>query len=435
MIELRRLLPLLVVVLMGCGDGRPNAFESRDRADTGDGKRTSDKDAANLVQADGNDSNPIKSSSQIDVRQRHVAGGALRLIVETSRRIRPLLSHSSKTLDAKGYYVTIDLSSKDGNVTTYGPLWDIPNVRSSISFNTGANFTEADRTAAAAQPKFIFDANGSLNRFVFNLKNKKLVRDTLKTFAQHGQWEDKTEVSTFADDLPPFSEMRLFNHSGTFIILHENGVSKLFDRMTGQEKKDEWLTDVFTQKCQMKDFQNVGLFLTDDLNHLVASPRGAWNKGNGEAHITTFELDGKVYSREKYGIYYSRPSVKPMVFLRHENERSFLDEAPYDAFSIDGELHFYMAYTDSIKLYKPSGEEKVSINVDLSSEFGGSPKLDIQHSQNTNELILFEDVLDFDKGEIDFRLIRWNYKENRITRHELKVEKILKEQLTIQPIY
>ena len=114
-------------------------------------------------------------SGQLDIRARTVAGRELRLIVTTSRSYRPLLSHSSKTADVKGWLVTIDLAS-DGPLAErariVGPLWDVPNARAVVSFHSGSAFTRADALAARAMPDFVFDLDGTLWRMGPNCGRK-----------------------------------------------------------------------------------------------------------------------------------------------------------------------------------------------------------------------------------------------------------------------
>src|SRR4051794_25643903 len=87
----------------------------------------------------------------IEVRATRVVVNELRMVVETYRSVSPFYSHSAKTLDAKGYAVFVDLSSAKPlreRTRVYGPLWEVPNARSSLSFGAGADFTVEDRKAA-----------------------------------------------------------------------------------------------------------------------------------------------------------------------------------------------------------------------------------------------------------------------------------------------
>src|SRR5262245_52458488 len=68
----------------------------------------------------------------IELRDKRVVGNELRLMVETSRSFTPFLSHSSKTVDAKGYVIFIDMASDKplkSRARVYGPLWDVPDAR------------------------------------------------------------------------------------------------------------------------------------------------------------------------------------------------------------------------------------------------------------------------------------------------------------------
>ncbi len=55
----------------------------------------------------------------------------------------------------KGWLVTIDLAAEKPLAErshVFGPLYDVPDPRSFVSFDAGANFTEGDASAAAATP-------------------------------------------------------------------------------------------------------------------------------------------------------------------------------------------------------------------------------------------------------------------------------------------
>src|SRR4051794_3822497 len=118
----------------------------------------------------------------VELRAQCLVGNELRLVVETYRTWQPLFAHSSKTGDAKGYYIAIDLSAKQplaSRAHVVGPLWDVPNVRSSISFDAGAHYSQDDVNAALATPACIFDTDGTLLRFTRAPSRNTMTRDAL----------------------------------------------------------------------------------------------------------------------------------------------------------------------------------------------------------------------------------------------------------------
>src|SRR4051812_27722214 len=75
-----------------------------------------------------------------ELHDRRIVGNELRLVVQTYRTWTPFFSHSSRTADAKGYIIVVDLASTKPlkeRTRIYGPLWEVPNERSSISFQSG----------------------------------------------------------------------------------------------------------------------------------------------------------------------------------------------------------------------------------------------------------------------------------------------------------
>jgi hypothetical protein len=72
---------------------------------------------------------------EFTIRRMRMAGDELRVILETSSRHWPLMSHSSKTSNAKGWLITVDLSRGgpiESRARLIGPLWDVPDERSSL---------------------------------------------------------------------------------------------------------------------------------------------------------------------------------------------------------------------------------------------------------------------------------------------------------------
>src|SRR5690242_10468849 len=87
------------------------------------------------------------AGESITIREKTVIGTELRCVIETSVIERPFMAHSSNTKDVKGYVAVVDLSSNqpiEKRSRIYGPLWDIPQPRSTISFDAAVNFTKAD---------------------------------------------------------------------------------------------------------------------------------------------------------------------------------------------------------------------------------------------------------------------------------------------------
>jgi hypothetical protein len=376
---------------------------------------------------------PARADSQrLDLRARTVVKDELRLVVETSRTYRPLFSGSSRTADAKGYLVLVNLASDkplDEVAQVYGPLWDVPNPRSSISFEAGANFTQEDADAAAATPMCTFAPDGTLLRFTRDPARKTLVRDALVVSPTAASWKRQGDVKPVDDDLPPMSEARLLSPSGQYILLFQNGQATLSDLFTGQPKDDPWLTNAFAHAHSIKNFKNVRYHLTDDLNHLVLCPMAIWNDKFGPSGKTheTFDLDGKTHTRADVGLAYSRPDPAPKLFPRKmEPGQSFLDEGPRDAFSINGKLYLLMTDEKALRLYTPDGSKEFRLDAHGKPQWPLYPFLQLQHAPANNELIIFDtnEITRTAGPNETVSVIRWNYQTATLTRHNVPVLKL-----------
>ncbi len=124
----------------------------------------------------------LSGTPQFTLRSQVLAGKELRVILETSTTYRRFDSSSRKTASAKGWVITVDLS-KEGPIAersrVIGPLWDVANERSSLSFDAGAHFTKEDVAAARATP--FIDLGAALTTYdaptgeLFNVRSGEYV--------------------------------------------------------------------------------------------------------------------------------------------------------------------------------------------------------------------------------------------------------------------
>ena len=369
----------------------------------------------------------------IELRAKMVVGNELRLVVETYRSVMPFYAHSSKTLDAKGYVIFIDMASEKPlkeRARVFGPLWDVPDSRSSISFMDGVHFTDKDRKAARVSPHCVFDTNGDLVRFIRD-KRDILMRDVFVPDAKAGTWQHQGEVKSMTNSFPPGSEDRLVSFSRRFALYSAGAKAQLFDLFTGEQKEDAWLTRAFADARSIKDLNNVRFFLTDDLNHLVVSPMAIWNTGLGPEQriIEDFELNGKTYKRSDVGLAYSRSDSAPTLFSRTMTEKGFLDEGPHGAFSIEGRLFLFMNDEKSLRLYTPDGKKEFRLTSDGKPVWPIYPFLQMQHDPARDKLFIFDtSVLEGKMGlNLIVRVFEWNYKAGNIVRHDVPIGELFKE--------
>lgn len=370
--------------------------------------------------------NTDRGIPHLEIRGHTVAGNELRLLVETSRSYyESLMSHSSTTADVKGYLITIDLHSTKPPTErsrVYGPLWEVPNPRSTISFTAGANFTKQDREAAAATPYCTFDVDGTLLSFIPDDSRKVLVRDAFVAAPSGGSWKRLGDVKEIGDDLLPMSEDRLETPSRRFRLIYRNGKAQLFNAFTGELKEDEWLTTCFAEARSIKDLNNVRAFLTEQLDYLVVVPMGGWNDGHGKTY-ETFDYDDKTHKRGEVGLVYQRAELKPVLYTRKYDAETFAEEMPRNTFSIDGRLYFFEQDELSIQLRTPDKSHEIrfdSKTPDWRLPRGG----DVLHLPEANELVFFDtnDVADLDTlWNETVSVFRWNYRTNATSRVDSRI--------------
>jgi hypothetical protein len=361
-------------------------------------------------------------ASYLELRGQCLRGDELRLLVETYRVSTEFGSHRSKVSDTKSYLVTVDVESTKPiaeRAKIYGPLWSVPNKRSSISYQAGAMYSKEDVEAARATPVCWFDTDGQLVRFIGDPARKIIRRDVLKLASDVATWTRQADAKPVLDDLGPMSEDRLQTPSGRFKLAYRNGAAQLFDLYTGEAKEDAWLTKCFAEARSVKDLSNVRLFLTEDLNHLVVSPVQGWY--NGHEMVTTFTLRGKTYKRGDFGFAYSRPAPEPIVFPR-KLDPNFLAEEPHGAFTIDSQLFLLMNDEESLRLYTPDGKREFRLAASGKPLWPTYPFLRLQHAPANEELIFFDHPITRDSVPNESVLVsRWRYRAGTVARRDVHV--------------
>jgi hypothetical protein len=383
--------------------------------------------------------------ANLEVRAKIVVGNQLRMVVETYRSYRPIDASSLRTADAKGYLIIVDLAGENplaDRATVFGPLWDVPNPRSNLSFTAGANFTKQDVEAAKATPMCVFDENGALLRFIRDPSRQTLVRDAFIDDPNGGSWERQGDLKPMLEDFLKSrrkldvmnmrqadfdrlaaSEDRVATPSKRFVLFYRDGTAALFDAFTGDAKDDPWLTTCFKHAHSIKDFTNLRTYLTNDLNHLVVCPEPT---SGTAAMLLTFKLDGKTYKRSEVGLAYIRPTLAPTIF---SNVQKRLFGRPHGAVSIDGELYLFMNEENELILYSPDGKKTCRVAAT-------DPGFDLQHVPADDEIILFQDEVaafvnsvihekgqkkTFQPDNNTLSVIRWKYRENTITRDDTRI--------------
>jgi hypothetical protein len=376
----------------------------------------------------------------ITVREKTVVGHELRVVVETSRTVDDPLSSNQITKDVKCYLIIVDLASElptGQRSRVFGPLYDVPQPRSELSFSAGANFAKEDIAAALSTPHCAFDDNGCLVRFRNDLAHQKVIFDRLDLVT--ATYKQSTTFSPINDEAGPMSEDRVICPSGRYMLLYQDGVTRLYDLYTGQEKNDPWLTARFTESRQIPKFENVNAYLTDDLDHLVVSPKSSWNEAPGLDH-QTFDFHGKTYSRANYFLCTDRPEPNLGIVQRKDEEPESLEEAPNGALTIDKQLMLMFTSQSTIRLYRRDGTVVYHSEEAVPSGWANGT-LGTTNMAAEGKLVFFNVDLNNEDQVMNrhIALIIWDYRHGLITSYIVPIIDLFKESgggyfINIQPI-
>jgi hypothetical protein len=274
-------------------------------------------------------------------------GDELRIILETSNWHRRWDSSSPKTSSAKGWLITIDLSKQGpiaGRSRVIGPLWDVANERSSLSFDAGAHFTKQDVAAARATPFIDFEPDGTVVRIRANANGAGMIREHLVLDA-NPVWKLDGPFLPLPPPGRPMNEDTVHTLSRRYRLQFSGGITSLHELMTGKQISDPWLETAFTVYRKQEELKHVRTWVTDDLKYLVSSPAPIWNDHDHQVIHETFEVKGRKYRRGEYGLVWQRPNPEPVVFKKDRKETIGSLESIFQAFSIEGRLYFYYRET------------------------------------------------------------------------------------------
>jgi hypothetical protein len=360
---------------------------------------------------------------RIAVRAKMVVGNELRLGIETYSESRGPFDHSATDSDVKGYLVIVDLSSDKSiaeRAKLYGPLWSVPNPRSSISLDAGTNFTQQDVDAMQITPTCMFDGDGTLVRFKWDASRQVAVRESLTVGKDSGSWKTEGDLKTIKNSLGAMSEDKAISASARYMLIYEKGEATLYDVFTGESKDDNWLTTSFADARSIKNLNNIRIFLTDDLNYLVVSPWGTTGDGQGGV-LKTFDLNGKTYNRADSVLIYRRPQANAQLIVRKPGEKEYQQEAPHGIFSIGGELYFFMNDQHALRLYRPDGTKEFHVDANGNAPWETAAFPQIQFSRKDDEIILYsgnDTTAEIGPNE-HVKVLMWKYLTNDLTQNDI----------------
>ena len=225
------------------------------------------------------------------IQSERLVGNELRLILITATGDPPSLSGGGLE-NAKGWLIIVD-RSKPGRIEerarVIGPLWDVPDERSGLSFRGGLA-DEKDIAAAQARPFIAFESDGTVVRIrTAPQGGGGMIREHM-VIASKPYWKlDGAYAPLPRPDYP--SEIHFDTPSGHYRFQVTGGKAELYERYTGKRLSDPWLEAAGTELHRMKDFKTLQTWLTDDLKYLVSYPVYTWNELGVIHH--TFHFGGK----------------------------------------------------------------------------------------------------------------------------------------------
>ena len=297
---------------------------------------------------------PPPTSPRYELQTMRLVGDELHAVVETYVTFRS--GRSNRAKDFRGYLVVASVTGDA--VRVYGPLWDVPDERSALSYEAGTLFTEQDRHAAAIHPRFAFDDKGRLVAWTIGKPESGRV---LELAEDSGRWQPLPQPST------------RFGGDG------EGGMVLALDRMQALRKgrvgwrlvrtadagvtRDRWLEQVARdlEKRAGVDLGDSELVLDASRKHVLVIPSRVWSRPDPAdpkaepQRVESFRIGRKEYKRAEHGLYYRRPGKAPRPFTR-QRWRSGLWQRTDHVLAIDGKAVMLVRDMEGLRLADFAGK-------------------------------------------------------------------------------
>jgi hypothetical protein len=265
--------------------------------------------------------------------------------------------------DARTWLIAVDMS-REGELAdrsrVFGPLSSYDGPQSNLAFSDGVVFGQADAAAVRAGSTCRLGASGDLERCT-PVSSREIEIASLDQSVAPARWRALRTVSPIPGITDPWELRAVSSDVGVLVQKEEDGQVRAYRTATGEPLKDDWLTAAVADACSRMDLGNHRLMLTGDLRYVVLSPASEWGgpdttlPPDDRPSIREFAVEGKTYSRSKYGIYYERPSTTPRVFAKIAEPGLPASEMPYDAYSVDGEMLLLELRQDAMRLRSLDG--------------------------------------------------------------------------------
>jgi hypothetical protein len=339
----------------------------------------------------------IFSVPQLSLVSAKVVGNELRAVLIASRRTQGPFDHSAITSELKGYLMVIDLSSKAPlarRTKFYGPLFDVPNPRSSMSFDAAAMYSDEDAKAARMTPQCILDRDGNLLRFRWDPSQKAMIRESLVLQPNAASWKEEGVVKQIRN-VPGLASPDVVLSTYERYLVVSSGSVKVYDLYTGNETRNPWLRNCVTQLRGIQTGDPGPIFLTEPPDHVVAFATAA---------TPTIAVNGKEYRSSDVGLAYTRPNPLAHVFRFH-------GKWPDNAFVIDNTIYLYFRDEHFLRLSPIDGGKSLEYRATakerpLDSNF---PHL-IQQSPSMGLIVNYDP--EFVGNRLDLFVTRWDYRNN-----------------------
>lgn len=357
---------------------------------------------------------------QIEVRDQYVSKSQLLLLTDTATFDWPADSHATRSKDASGWLVIVDLTQQGAlidHTTVIGPLWTAAGEQSSLNFEIGVAFGEADAAARKAMRPMFFDNHGNVVSQRITEKGD-VVLEQLQWNPERFSWTKLRDGAFVGKVGRDYIEGRLVNRAAGLMVQQESdGVVRVYDRCSGVLKDDPWLVSAFTDLRARSDFHNVLTWLTDDGNHIVAAARDLHR--DGQKMYREFTFAGEVYSRADFGLIYSRESQRPRVFKRRSFVGDRFTAPPHGAFVVAGELTLLEIGDNTLALRRPDGGVIHELQAKPPLQWGRSHASRTQYDPEAGRLVFFDSLhdpknRDFSAGH--YEVFTWEYRDGRAAR-------------------
>jgi hypothetical protein len=285
-------------------------------------------------------------------------------------------------------------------------------------------FSESSWLGHATTTRIFFDDQGDLVRLLPD--GARFWRERLDLGSGPPRW-----VPAGTQTLPKLSPDSIHTGSHRWAVDYNGEGPHLYDLQTGEAKDDPWLEAILTDyRARTKvDLGNSGIWLTDDLNHLVIMPN-AWRQNSpnpehlNDQLITAFRDGGQSYAMQDYALAYDRPALQSRVFHKPAGKMNATNGGVKGVFVIQGELLMLTELDGIDKLADLDGATHFQVAMPAHVGFGNVIQ---QADQDRLFFVDPEDLWNVSPSGLPLHVVditAWYYLDGRVEHQRLNLEDI-----------